>query len=162
MHCTSLLQLYANPLTSWLTVAARTAEMLMASLQVVAVRTAAWATPALSSKDQEELALMGSEKVDAFTASAVQWAGGLTPAMHDLSAQAMTGSAAVMEAALSVASSRSLPQAWVHQNQLMNQVARHLPDALQASTAAAKLTEQTMAPLHAVAVANAKRLTRKD
>jgi hypothetical protein len=162
MHSTSLLQLYAHPFTSWLTVAARTAEMLTASIQVVAVRTAAWAAPVLSAKDHTELALMRSEKVEAFTASAVQWAGGWNPALHSLSSQAMTGSAAVMEAALCVASSRSLPQAWAHQNTLMNRVARQLPDALQASTAAAELTGQAMAPLHAVAVANAKRLTRKN
>jgi hypothetical protein len=69
-----------NPFT-WVPIAMRFAELLMASGQVIAIRTtrAAMADPRHSRRDRRELTLMGREKVEAATESiarmSAQWLG---------------------------------------------------------------------------------------
>ena len=152
-----------DPFGAWVALAARGGEMLMASQQVIAARSAriaaAGAKPTLA--DQREFTRMVSEKVDAFSRSALGAAAAWTPGMQALSAQAVKSWAALASGGLHLASSRDFAQVWLRQAELTRRATRHMPVLWQASEAQARLIDTALDPVHRAATANSRRLGRR-
>lgn len=148
------------PIGLWLGVASKTQEMLLASSQVIATRSARMASagPLPSAADQREFALMGSEKLDAFSQSAAALGRAWTPAVQTLNAQALQGWLAIMNNAFALAGSRTPAQAMRRHKTLVSTVMRRAPTLQRASDAAARVTHSALAPVHRTATANARRL----
>jgi len=152
----------ADPFLLWSTLAMKTMEMSAAAIQVIAIRTGRLASAEFppSEADQGELAMMGREKVDAFTRAGTEIVAGIAPAMADLGAQAFRSGMDVFNAATRLATSRSLPQTLARQRTLTDTLARHAPAAHESTNAAARLAHRALAPVHSTATANARRLTK--
>lgn len=152
-----------DPWSAWLALAARSGEMLMASQQVIAARSAriaaAGATPSLA--DQREFTRMVSEKVDAFSRSALGAGAAWTPGLQALASQAMQSWAALASSGLQLASSRNLAQALQRQAELARRANRHVPVLWRASEAQARLLDTALEPVHRTATANSRRLGRR-
>lgn len=151
----SPLDIYFNPFALWVNVAAKTAELLMASSEVIAARAAQ-----LAALETQELTLMGSEKVEAFSRAAGHWLLACWP-MQRHAWRALREWSAVGNAALALATSRTLGQAVSRRNVLAHAAAKALPSTFKASTAAARSTDRILSPIHGKASANAKRLRRR-
>ena len=160
MKCTDLSSSRCFPVGLWLGVASKTQEMLLASSQVIATRSARMASagPLPSAADQREFALMGSEKLDAFSQSAAALGRAWTPAVQTLNAQALQGWLAIMNNAFALAGSRTPAQAMRRHKTLVSTVMRRAPTLQRASDAAARMTHSALAPVHRTATANARRL----
>ena len=154
--------LMSNPLVPWGTVATKSLEMWMAAAQVIPIRVArmaaAGANPTAS--DRREMTRMGAEKVEAFSQAGIALAMGMTPAMMNLGTQVLRAWTGLFTAGTRLATSRTLPQTLRHQRALTNALARHTPASHRGAHAAAKLAHAALAPVHATATANAKRLGR--
>ena len=98
-----------NPFGLWVELATQSTEMLVASSQVVAQRSARIATSGVnpSLADREEFALMSSEKLEAFSSSAATLASAWTPALQSISEQALHASTAIVSGAWKLAASRT-------------------------------------------------------
>jgi hypothetical protein len=153
----------ANPFLAWTTFALKSAEMSTAAAQVIAMRVgrmmAAGANP--TAADRREMVRMGAEKVDAFSRAGAALAAGMTPNAMAVGVRAVEAWAAMLGAGASLATAGTLPQAARRQRALVNAVARHAPAARQGSKAAATIAHAVLAPVHAKATANAKRLSRR-
>jgi hypothetical protein len=154
---------FANPYLSWTSYALKSAEMSSAAAQVIATRVgrmvAAGANP--TAADQREMARMGAEKVEAFSRAGLALATGMTPAVMNLGVQGLQAWMSILGAGARLAASGTVPQAARRQRALVKAVTRHTPAVHRGSNAAAKLAHAALAPVHAKATANAKRLARK-
>ena len=152
----------AMPFMLWNDLALRTSEMLVASAQVIGHRTSRMATAGHSPsvRDRREFTRMGMEKVEAASESA--WAMGrhLTVVNAELASRAWKDLMEAGNAWMSLAASRSVPQAIERQTQLMRTVSESAASASTLSDAAARMTKHGLAPIHSRATANAKRLGR--
>jgi len=150
------------PFMLWNDLALRTGEMLVASAQVIGHRTQRIATAghSPSQRDRREFTRMGIEKVEA--ASESVWAMGrhLTTLNAELGTRAWKDWMAAGNAWMSLAASRSVPQAIARQGKLLRTVSASTASASTLSGAAARMTKQGLAPIHSRATANAKRLAR--
>jgi hypothetical protein len=147
--------------------AARTAragqELLQASGDVIARRleivSDALRDPVRA--DLREMSLMGSEKVEALTASA---AAGLTGAMSLAATGASVAAretAAARQALDAVVAARTPAEAALAQGAwATGALTRAMTDGWSFGTSMLKLQADALAPIHAAAVANAKRLKR--
>jgi len=148
------------PLMLWNDIALRTAEMLVASAQVIAHRTGrmAKAGPKPSMRDRREFSRMGLEKMEA--ASESMWAMGqhLAAMNGQVALKAWQDAAAAGTAWMSLAASRTLPQVLQGQVKLARTVSTSAKSAQRLSDAAARMTGKALEPIHSRATANAKRL----
>jgi hypothetical protein len=155
--------LVSHPLVLWSSFAMKSGEMWLAAAQVIPIRlarmAAAGANP--SARDRREMTRMGAEKVDAFSQAGLALALGMTPAMMNLGAQAMRAWMGLLVAGTRLATSRTLPQTVRRQRALTSALARHTPVSHRGAHAAATLAHAALAPVHATATANAKRLGRR-
>jgi hypothetical protein len=150
----------ALPFAVWTDVALRTSEMLIASAQVIGHRTQRIAraghSPGL--RDRREFARMGIEKVEAAGESALA----MSSQMLVMNAQAWTRAwqdgIAAASAWMSYGGSCTLPQLVERQLQLAQAVSASAHSAARLSDVTANVVGKGLAPIHARATANAKRL----
>ena len=138
-------------------------EMMNAAGEVVAARmsimAAGMADP--SRVDLKEMALMGSEKVEALSASAAATARTFAEVGGRLSAGAVTEMGLASRAAAEVAAARTLAAAVQAQyGYALGWWSRALSQALILNTEMLKVQTEAMRPIHKAAVDNAKRLKR--
>jgi hypothetical protein len=150
------------PFMLWADLGLRTAEMLVASGQVIGTRVGrisrAGANP--SARDIKEFTLMGSEKVKAATQSATAIATRVQSANYQLIARGWQQWLANLGAMSSLASSRTFSEALSRQSRLLHSLARSGPTHSRLSSDTARLFSAALAPVHGAATANARRLAR--
>ena len=140
----------------------RTSEMLLASAEVIAHRTARMSTAGIQPDphDSAEFTLMGQEKVDA----ALECAGAL--ARHATQGSWTQATRAWQDAwrlgldVTRLAGSLTPTQALAHHAQLMRGLARTSRRANHATSSALALSDRVLDPLHRRTAANVKRLRR--
>ena len=147
--------------------AARTAragqELLQASGDVIARRLEIVAEGLRDpmKADLRELSLMGSEKVEALTASAAAGLNGAVTLATTTAAVAARETAAAQGALNAVLKAGSPAEAALAQGSWMTAaMGRAVSDGWAFGASMLKLQADTLAPIHAAAVANAKRLKR--
>jgi hypothetical protein len=157
--------LYANPFVLWGTLGVKAMQMSTAAAQVIAIRTARMAAAGLhpSAADRREMTRMGAEKVDAFSRAGQALAIGAVPLVAGMAAQAVRSGFDLFHATAQLAASRTTAQTLERQRRLAHTLIRSTPGAQQgaAATATARLAPRALAPVHAKATANARRLTKK-
>ena len=154
------------PFALWSELAARTTEMLVASAQVIGHRTGrmagAGATPSL--RDRREFSKMGMEKAEAIGESAFAGGKQLSKTNVELGIRNIQLALRRLRKAgadwMSLAGSRTIPQALARQAKLMHTVSQSMQSASQLSHVTARVTERALMPIHSRATANAKRLGR--
>jgi len=155
--------LMANPFVLWSTYSMKSFETWTAAATVIPIRIAgmmaAGANP--SARDRREMTKMGAEKVEAFTQAGLAVATAMTPSMMNLGVQMMRAWMGLFAAGTRLATSRTLPHALKHHRALTTAIVRHTPVSHRGAHAAAKLAHAALAPVHAAATANARRLTRR-
>lgn len=141
----------------------KTGEMMLASAQVIGHRTArmaaAGATP--GARDRRELALMGSEKLEAGARSGQAMAACLLSMNPQWGAQAFQNMMRTTAAVLALAGSRTPAQLFARQAALAHALGQAAVGALDLSHGATRLAQRGLKPVHARATANAKRLGRR-
>jgi hypothetical protein len=153
----------ANPFLLWVDVAMKTGEMMMASAQVIEHRTrrmaAAGSNP--NASDRREFALMGQEKVEAAAKSAQGMAAQMMTMNPFLGPRAVRQTLATATAMMSLAGSRTFSQALARQAKLVRTMTQSAGTASRISGASARLAQRGLAPIHARATANARRLGKR-
>jgi hypothetical protein len=155
---------FARPFASWMTFMMRAGEMMWASGQVINRRTgrALLADPRHRARDGRELLLMGSEKVEAGVESWMAMASHLTALNMRYATVAFGQWAALSNAMLSVAASRTPAQSLLRQARLAQlTMAETGKTAARAASSAARVAHHGLKPIHARATGNARRLRRK-
>lgn len=151
-----------DPFMLWTDLAMKTAEMLVASGQVIGQRVGqiarAGANP--SPRDIKEFHLMGSEKVKAATQSGMAMATQLQTANFQLMARGWQQWLASLGAMSALASSRTFSEALSRQSRLVSSVASSGHTHSRLSGDAARVLGAALAPVHGAATANARRLSR--
>jgi hypothetical protein len=147
------------PFAALLALTTTTAEMLLASGQVIGHRTGRMlALGPKTADDQREFELMGSEKIAAIVDSSKSMVS-LWMTMCDAVAGRMFSAQQKMAVALSsLASSRTPGEAMACQMSLSNAVTDSSFGAAQLADDAIQLVGRGLAPFHSAALANAKRL----
>jgi hypothetical protein len=153
--------LAANPFLVWSGVAWKTAEMLMASAQVITHRTnrmaLAGAVPNL--RDQKEFTLMGREKLEAAAESAQAIALRMIGLNQEIGAIVFRQMAAAAGGMLSLAGSRTAQQTGALQTRLLRDAVAHTGDsASRINTSVMRIAQHGLKPIHSRATANARRL----
>ena len=153
----------ADPFTIWTRLAFKTGEMMMASAQVIGHRTNRIVTAGstLNERDRREFSLMGQEKMEAASESVQAMARHMMTINQQIGAQAVGQMLAGATDILSLATSRTAGQALARQAKLMRTLTRGVASASQLSTAAARLAQRGLKPIHSRATANAKRLGKE-
>ena len=151
----------ANPFLLWGTLAVKTLEMSTAAAQVIAIRTSRMAAAGLnpSAADRREMTRMGAEKVDAFSRAGQALALGAMPLVAGMAGQAMRSSLDLFAAATQLAASRTLPQTMQSQR-VLTEALLQVPGTRSGHRAGARLAHRALAPVHAKATANARRLAK--
>ncbi len=152
---------FFNPLMLWSDVAFKASEMLVSAGSVIQMRTQRMAQAGLqpSPADIEEMQLMGHEKLEAATESGAAMTNQLqitTYALVNRAVQHWFGSA---NALVGLATSTSPAQAMSHGNRFVNAATRSAATATQLTSAAARIAQRGLRPIHAKATANARRLS---
>ncbi|NDP41808.1 MAG: hypothetical protein GZ089_03665 [Aromatoleum sp.] len=157
------LPLFAHPMAVWSGLAWKTAEMLMASAQVIGHRTgrlpAAEVQP--NGRDRREFALMGQEKMNATTESAQGMATQLTAMNLQFGLRSFQHLMTLSAALMSFASSRSAGQSIARHTRLVRAMTDSAATASTISASALRLAHDGLGPIHARATANARRLAQK-
>ena len=138
-------------------------ELLQASGDVIARRLeiVAEAVRDPLKADLREMSLMGSEKVEALTASASAGLNGAMNLAATSAAVAARETAAAQGALNAVLTARNPAEAALAQsNWVTAAMGRAVSDGWAFGTTMMKVQAETLAPIHAAAVANAKRLKR--
>jgi len=154
---------YLTPFMLWNDLAMKTAEMMLASAQVIGHRTArmAVAGSAPNARDRREFALMGKEKLDAGAQSGQAMATHLMTMNPQLGAQAFHNMLQSTAALVSLASSRTPAQLIARQAALARALGHSTASILDVAQSATRLAHRGLKPVHAKATANAKRLGRR-
>jgi hypothetical protein len=137
--------------------------MSLASAQVIAHRMTrmAAAGPIPGEHDRQEFTRMGQEKFDAVTESARAMTAHLTALNLEFTARALSHLVASNAALLAWAASGSVGQSILRQAELAETVSRSAKSASELLDSVAGLAGSGIAPIHARATANAKRLRRR-
>jgi hypothetical protein len=146
--------------TNWLRLFTETCEMLNATTQVVKVRTArlAMAGPLPNERDRVEFSLMSREKTEAVTESIQAMGSGLVSLGVTLAMETSKHIWATSTAAAALASSRSASQ-WLECQAALLKVAAASPaNPLQLANSTTRVVQESLAPIHGRATANAERL----
>ena len=155
--------LLANPLLLWGTLGVKAVQMSTAAVHVIAIRTTRMAAAGLNptAADRREMTRMGAEKVDAFSRAGHALATGALPLVAGMAGGALRTGVDLVNAALHLAASRTIPQTMARQRKLADTLMRSTSSAQHgtAAHATARLAHRALAPVHRTATANAKRLT---
>jgi hypothetical protein len=146
--------------TNWLRVFTEICEMLNATTQVVKVRTArmAMAGPLPNERDRVEFSLMGLEKSEAASESILAMGSGFINLGLALAMDVSKHIWATSAAAAALASSRSATQ-WLERQAALLKIAADSPaNPLQLANSTARVMQESLAPIHGRATANAERL----
>lgn len=153
-----------NPLTTWAAFAATTAEMLTASTFVIGQRLArlcaAGAVP--SARDRREFTLMGQEKLEAAAGSWQAMTRKLLVTSPRVALRTCEPVIAVMTAAAAFPTSQTPWQALALQAKAAGAIGEMAQSASRLTDAAVAVMQAGLEPIHAKAVANAKRLREPD
>lgn len=157
-------QSYFVPFTLWISLAARTAEMMLASSQVVGhrARRIALAGARPSARDRREFALMGWEKVDAGARSVQAMGSLLLNGNQTLWLEAFHNMRRSTAAAMMLFTSRGPAQFIARQIALAESLGNSLAGFASASKNTARLAHRGLEPIRVRATANAKRLGRRS
>jgi hypothetical protein len=152
-----------TPFMLWSDLAMKTAEMMLASAQVIGHRTGrmALAGPAPNARDRREFALMGQEKIQAGAQSAQAMATRMMTMNQPLGAQAYKSMQRSSAAFMSLAYSRTPGQLIARQAALARALGQSAISIADVSKSATKLAHRGLKPIHAKATANAKRLGKR-
>jgi len=152
--------LSADPLLQWTNLALKTAEMMVASAQVIGHRTTRIAGAGLtpSEHDQREFTLMGQEKIEAATESARAMTERLIRINGRMWTEASAQMLAGMSAMWSLATSPSLAASIERQGAFFDAMRAPAVDPAGLAGSAARLAHSVLKPIHARATANARRL----
>jgi hypothetical protein len=146
--------------TNWLRLFTESCEMLNATAQVVKVRTKriAMAGPLPSERDRNEFSLMSREKGEAVSESIQAMGSGFISLGLALAMDASKHIWATEAAAMALLSSRSATQ-WLECQATLLKVAAATPvNPLHLASSTTRVVQETLAPIHGRATANAKRL----
>ena len=146
--------------TNWLSVFTEICEMLHASTQVVKVRTTrmAMAGPLPNGRDSAEFSLMSREKSEAASESILAMNSGFINLGLALATDISKYIWATSTAAAALASSRSATQ-WLERQTALLQIAADFPaNPSQLANSTARVMQESLAPIHGRATANAERL----
>jgi hypothetical protein len=146
--------------SNWLRVFTEVCEMLHATTQVVNVRTTrmAMAGPLPNERDSAEFTLMSREKSEAASESILAMGSGLINLGLALAADISKHVWATSAAAAALASSRSATQ-WLERQAALLKIAADFPaNPSQLANSTAQVVQESLAPIHGRATANAKRL----
>jgi|ERR1700674_1160932 hypothetical protein len=151
-----------NPFAMWTGLAFKTAEMMMASAQVIGHRTSrmAMAGPTPNERDRREFSLMGQEKMEAASESAQVMAQHMIAINQQIGARAFSQMLAGATDMWSLAASVTAGQALVRHAKLVRTLSGGAVSASRLSTSAARIAQRGLKPIHSRATANAKRLTQ--
>ena len=151
------------PLMPWSDLATKTLEMMLASAQVIGHRTGrmALAGPAPNARDRREFALMGQEKIEAGVQSAQAMAAHMMLMSQPWGALAFRHLLRNSAAFMSLASSQTPTQLIARQAVLARAVAQSAVSMADVSRNATTLAHRGLKPIHARAIANAKRLGKR-
>jgi len=151
------------PYTAWLALAAKSAEMLAASSQVIQHRVGRMilSGPSPSAADRREFEVMGTEKITAGLDASRAMAAHMLAANGNLWRQVFQAQLAMAAAWTSLAGSRTTGQALARQAHLARVMTRSQATAGRAAHSMASLAHRGLAPIHARATANARRLARR-
>jgi len=154
---------YFIPFMLWSDLATKTLEMILASAQVIGHRTGrmALAGPTPHARDRREFALMGQEKIEAGAQSAQAMAAHMMAMSQPWGALAFRHILRSSAAFMSLASSRTPSQLIARQAALARALGQSTVSMADVSKNAAKLAHRGLKPIHAKAIANAKRLGRR-
>ncbi len=146
--------------TNWLRLFAETCEMLTATTEVVKVRTTrlVMAGPLPNERDRTEFSLMSREKSEAANESLQAMGSGFIGLSMGLAMATSKHIWATSAAAADLASSRSAAQWLEHQAALVKVAAASPANPLQLASSATRVVQESLAPIHGRATANAKRL----
>jgi hypothetical protein len=147
------------PFAALLALTTTTAEMMLASGQVIGHRTERMLKPGpKTADDQREFELMGSEKIEAAVDSSSSMMSLWMTMLNDMAGQMMSAQQNVATAMSSLASSRTAGEAVERQMNLTNTVTGLSMSPARFAGDAMKLVGRGLAPFHSTALANAKRL----
>src|SRR6185369_6114524 len=151
------------PFLMWGDLAVKTVEMMLASTQVIAHRTSrmAMAGPSPNARDRREFTLMGQEKFEAAAKSAQAMAAHMLTMGEPWRALAYGDYFRNYAALVSFASSRTASQVIARQAALAQALSQSALGMAKASTSVTRLAHRGLTPIHAKAVANAKRLGKR-
>ena len=153
-----------SPFVLWGSLAAQTAEMMLASAQVIGHRTRrmALAGVAPSARDRREFALMAQEKVHAGSRSVQAMTSHVLKGNQLLYAQAFANMLQTTSALVMLASSRT-PAQWIaRQKALGRTLGSSRAGIADVQKSATRLAHRGLKPFHAKATANAKRLVGRS
>ena len=152
-----------TPLSGWLQLSVKTAEMLLASGQVIGHRVgrmaAAGANP--GAEDRAEFKLMGTEKMAAAGASSAAMAMHLLQDSFRTAQRMFQAQMGIATAFASLVTSPTPAHARARQGALTVALRRSPVTAASVSKSATKLATLGLAPIHAAATANSRRLKKK-
>ena len=153
----------ANPFVLWTQLAMKTGAMRVESAEVIGHRSgriaAAGARP--SARDRREFARMSQEKIDALFESVQAMTAQLTSMNAQFGLQVVRHFAAGTSALASLATSRSAPEALKRHHALLRTLGQPAMTASRWSGSSARLAHAGLAPIHARASANARRLRKR-
>lgn len=141
----------------------KTGEMMLASAQVINHRTGRMASAGLSpdSRDRQEFALMGQEKIAAASESAQAVAARMLNLNQQMGALAFNQLIAGTAGIMSVAAAKTMAQSSKAQAELMrNTMSGSARAASQLADSVARIAHHGLKPVHSRATANAKRLAK--
>lgn len=154
---------YFTAMQVWNDFAVQSAEIAVASAQVIGHRTgrlaAAGAAP--SARDQKEFVLMGQEKFEAGTQSAFAMAAHMMTMNQSLGVQAFENLMRSTTALLSLANSTTPKQLGARQAELARALEQSALTATDLTESATRLAHHGLKPIHAKVRANAKRLGKR-
>jgi hypothetical protein len=145
---------------NWLRVFTETCEMLNATSQVVNARTTrmVMAGPLPNERDRIEFSLMSREKSEAASESIQAMGSGFINLGLALAMETSKYIWATSTAASALASSQSTAQ-WLERRAALLKIAAASPaNALQLASSTARVVQESLAPIHGRATANAERL----
>lgn len=165
MNSSKAVNLFANPFLTWSRLAWKAGEMAMASTQVIGHRThrLTLAGTHPSARDQQELVLMGQEKLQA-AADATQAVGmRLLMLNQQFAALALKQVLSATGSLMSIATSRTAAESVERQSRLLRDtMTSSAVIASRFSSATTQLAQRALAPVHARVKGNVRRLGRKS
>jgi hypothetical protein len=150
-----------NPVLTWMGLAWKTMEMLMASAQVINHRTQRMAAAGLmpNLRDRREFTLMGQEKLEAMAESAQAMTLRIMMLNQQIGAQVFEQMVAGTASGLSLAASRTVMQSGALQAKMMRDILANSAKATsRLADSFANVAHHGLKPIHSRATANARRL----
>ena len=152
-----------NPFMIWTSLAVKTAEMMMASSQVIHHRTGRIASAGLmpDERDRREFHLMGQEKVEAATESLQAIGLRMLSFQQQFTMLLFRHMITAATGWMSLAGSRTLAQSAHAQGELVRNTMSHSAATLShVGDSVARVAHKGLKPIHSRATANARRLAR--